>query len=133
MPGRGKRRGPGGRFAPDADTSEAKASESRPTIPVPGSAERAAGDRLAREPRSRVRSPEEQREVDRFGSLTRVPWLAIPPEVLVTMQLDATTGFLLSLVDGKTCFEELLDVCAMPHGQALRIYGALRFLGVIDF
>jgi hypothetical protein len=56
--------------------------------------------------------------------------LAIPRDALLKMKLDATTGFLLSLVDGRTSFEDLLHVCAMPQVQAVRLFGALRFLGI---
>ena len=131
LDGAGESRGED-RFAPDAGTPEARASESRPTIPVP----RTPAADLEADPPSGVQAREERAappELQWFGSLGRIPKLAIPHHVLREMKLDATTGFLLSLVDGRTAFEDLIHVCAMPPGQALRLYGALRFLGVIEF
>jgi AAA+ superfamily predicted ATPase len=49
------------------------------------------------------------------------------------MRFDATTRALLSAVDGKSSFEGLLRLCATPHVQALRVFLALRFLGIIEF
>ena len=105
------------RFAPDAHTSEARVAAARPTLPAPP---------------PHVDTITDQAEKRRFGSLARVPRLAVPLDVLRTMKLDAASGFLLSHVDGATPVEDLLDVCAMPHVQALRLLGALRFLGVVE-
>jgi hypothetical protein len=49
------------------------------------------------------------------------------------MTLDPATSLLLWLVDGKTSLQGLLDVCGMPRIQAVRIFGSLSFLGVIEF
>lgn len=105
-------------FAPDAHTSEARTAASRPTMPAP--------------PPRPEDATAEQAEKRRFGSLARVPRLAVRLDVLTQMKLDAASGFLLSHVDGATSVEDLLDVCAMPHVQALRLLGALRFLGIIE-
>ena len=75
----------------------------------------------------------EQAELERFGSLSRVPRLAISIDVLRQMTLDSATSLLLWLVDGKSSFEVLLGACAIPRIQAVRLFGALRFLGVIEF
>ena len=72
-------------------------------------------------------------EVERFGPLSRVLRLAASPDVLRRMRFDATTRALLSAVDGKSSFEGLLRLCATPHVQALRVFLALRFLGIIEF
>jgi len=121
------------RFAPDADTPAAREASSQPTIPAPPP----VPNGFAEEYPSGVwpvqhAAPAELAELKHLGRLSCKPQLAISPAVLRKMKLDAPTGFLLSLVDGRTDIEELLDVCAMPRLQALRLLGALRFLGIID-
>src|ERR1700722_11297509 len=125
------------RFAPDAETPEARDSASRVTLPAP-SPTSFAEDGSAQEAASGIRAVSgvasvEDAELERFGSLSRIPRLAVPLDALRETQLDATAGVFPSLGDGQTSFEHLLDICAMPPLQAVRIFGALRFLGIIEF
>ena len=57
----------------------------------------------------------------RLGSLDRPVYVAVPPAQVRWLSLDPRAGFLLSLVDGSSTIEELLDICGMPRLDALRI------------
>jgi hypothetical protein len=57
----------------------------------------------------------------RLGALTQVVNIAIPSDQIRWLSLDHRAGFLLSLVDGASSVEELLDICGMPRLDALRI------------
>ena len=48
------------------------------------------------------------------------------------LQLDEYAGFLLSFMDGVTNVEMLLDVCAMPADEALRLLNQLVQEGVVE-
>jgi hypothetical protein len=52
---------------------------------------------------------------------------------LPTLAIDSRTGFLLSLIDGASTFEAILDVCGMPRLDALRILDDLVQRGAIAF
>jgi hypothetical protein len=67
----------------------------------------------------------------RIGSFSRVPVLAISLPDLRRRDLDHRAGFLLSLVDGVSSFEALLDVSAMPRVDALRILARLVEDGIL--
>lgn len=54
-------------------------------------------------------------EIDRRS----VPQLVMSKERIAGLHLDHRQGFLLSLVDGRSTVETLLDVCAMPEELAL--------------
>jgi hypothetical protein len=62
----------------------------------------------------------------RLGSLRQVVQVALSAEQIRWLSLDHRAGFLLSLVDGISSIEELLDISSMPRLEALRIlYGLL--------
>jgi hypothetical protein len=67
----------------------------------------------------------------RIGSLDHVPELAISLRELQSRSLDHQAGFLLSRVDGVSSLEALLDVCAMPRLDALRLVAMLVGDGVL--
>jgi hypothetical protein len=69
--------------------------------------------------------------IDRLGSLLRVPVLAIPRTQLLARALDHRAGFLLSLVDGSSTLEMILDVCSMPEMDALRLVDELVRTGIL--
>jgi DNA-binding IclR family transcriptional regulator len=45
--------------------------------------------------------------------------------------MDHRAGFVLSLVDGVSAVEAILDVCGMPRAEALRILHELIDIGAI--
>jgi hypothetical protein len=61
----------------------------------------------------------------RLGSLDQVVSMAIPAEQIRWLSLDHRSGFLLSLVDGTSSIEEILDISGMPRLDALRIVFSL--------
>jgi hypothetical protein len=57
----------------------------------------------------------------RLGPLNQVVTVAIPADQIRWLSLDHRAGFLLSLVDGISSIEEILDVSGMSRLDALRI------------
>ena len=57
----------------------------------------------------------------RLGSLDQPVYVAVPADQVRWLNLDHRAGFLLSLVDGSSTIEELLDISGMPRLDALRI------------
>jgi hypothetical protein len=62
-----------------------------------------------------------QMYASRLGSLDQVVVMAIPADQVRWLSLDHRAGFLLSLVDGASSVEELLDISGMPRLDALRL------------
>ncbi|MGC4088825.1 MAG: hypothetical protein QM756_13175 [Polyangiaceae bacterium] len=62
----------------------------------------------------------------RLGSLDQRVTVAIPSDQIRWLSLDHRSGFLLSLVDGSSSVEELLDISGMAKLDALRILYNLR-------
>ena len=62
----------------------------------------------------------------RLGALDQRVTVAIPSEQIRWLSLDHRSGFLLSLVDGTSSVEELLDISGMAKFDALRILYTLR-------
>jgi hypothetical protein len=61
----------------------------------------------------------------RIGLLSQVATVAVPPEQIRWLSLDHRAGFLLSLIDGHSTLEEVLDISGMPRLDALRILFSL--------
>jgi hypothetical protein len=57
----------------------------------------------------------------RLGPLTRTPTIAVPRSQLRWLSLDHRAGFVLSLIDGTSTVEMILDLSGMPRIDALRI------------
>jgi hypothetical protein len=57
----------------------------------------------------------------RLGSLAQVVRVALSGDQIRWLSLDHRAGFLLSLVDGESSIETLLDISGMPRLEALRI------------
>lgn len=54
-----------------------------------------------------------------FLPMDAVPLLAVGLSELRTFSLDPSAGFLVSLIDGMTTVETLLDLCCIPSDEAL--------------
>jgi len=65
-------------------------------------------------------------------SLKRVPHVSISPAQISRLGLDHRFGFMLSLIDGNTTFDDLLDIAGMPRIEAFRILESLLRQGVIS-
>ena len=58
--------------------------------------------------------------IGRLGSLDKIPVLAVQRTNLRGLSLDHRSGFLLSMIDGMSSIEEIVDIAAMPPLEALR-------------
>ena len=70
---------------------------------------------------------------ERIGDGRQVPKLLVPLDRITDLDLPADAGFVLSLIDGRTSFDELLSVSGMGPFEALRIFASLldaRIVGV---
>jgi hypothetical protein len=61
-----------------------------------------------------------QRHAERIGDLTAVPVIAMTPDQIRWMALDHREGFLLSLIDGQTSIEEIIDIAGMDRADLLK-------------
>ena len=92
---------------------------------------------LADDPRSDVRrravEPTTLRQVVVARSLfATVPIVVRMPDGLRSAELDHRSGFLLSLIDGKTTVEELLDLSGMGAEETLALLEDLRVRGIVE-
>ena len=67
-----------------------------------------------------------------IGSLAAIPVVVVSPIELKGFGLDHVSGFLLSLMDGVTDVEMLLDICGLPRLLALRHLSGLVARGIVD-
>lgn len=67
----------------------------------------------------------------RLGPMDQVPSVVVPADQITWLSLDHRAGFLLSLVDGISNIEEILDVSGMTRLDALRIMYTLAQQNVI--
>jgi hypothetical protein len=70
--------------------------------------------------------------LSRLGGRTFIPFVAMPSEQAMAVPLDHWAGFVLSLIDGATSIEQVIDASAMPEIEALRVLSDLREQGLID-
>jgi hypothetical protein len=68
----------------------------------------------------------------RLGPMDQVPSVVVPADQITWLSLDHRAGFLLSLVDGVSNLEEILDVSGMTRLDALRIMYTLAQQNVIS-
>jgi hypothetical protein len=68
----------------------------------------------------------------RLGALNQLVTVCIPSDQIRWLSLDHRAGFLLSLIDGLSSIEEILDVSGMPRLDALRIMCTLLEQRVIS-
>jgi len=68
----------------------------------------------------------------RLGSMDQVPSVVVPADQITWLSLDHRAGFLLSLVDGISNIEEILDISGMTRLDALRIMFTLAQQNVIS-
>jgi len=68
----------------------------------------------------------------RLGSLDGLPVPCAAPEALTAYNLPADAGFLISLMDGKTCLTDLVSVSGMDHFDALHALQGLLDAGLVE-
>lgn len=64
-------------------------------------------------------------------SLHAVPVVSVSRQELLTLPLDARSGFLLARIDGVSTLQTLLDVSSMSAGDAMAIVEELLALGAV--
>ena len=69
----------------------------------------------------------------RIGPLDRVPMVMVARDQLRWLSIDHRAGFVLSLIDGVSSLEMILDVTGMPELDALRILSELAQQRIISF
>jgi hypothetical protein len=79
------------------------------------------GDVAAAECAESCRGVLESMYAARLGSLERVPSVLVQRTQLRWLSIDHRAGFVLSLIDGSSTLEMILDVCGMPRLDAIRI------------
>lgn len=70
--------------------------------------------------------------LEKLGSETSVPRVIMPPGEIQALAFDHRSGFLISLIDGNACVDEILDMSGMPPLEALRLLFELQQEGVIE-
>ncbi len=68
----------------------------------------------------------------RIGPLERVPVVMVPRDQLRWLSIDHRAGFVLSLVDGVSSLEMIIDVSGMPELDTLRILSELAQQRIIS-
>ena len=61
----------------------------------------------------------------RIGSFDQVPRVLISTHDLLWRNLDPTTGFVLSRIDGMSTFEDVVDISGLPRFETCRILARL--------
>jgi hypothetical protein len=85
----------------------------------------------ARDCAERCRRLLAESHLTQLGPLHRVPAVVMKRDQLRTLSLDHRAGFLLSLVDGVSSFELILDISGMARDDGLRILADLTQQRVI--
>jgi hypothetical protein len=69
----------------------------------------------------------------RLGPLDRVPMVIVPRAQMRWLSMDHRAGFVLSLIDGSSSVEMILDVSGMPKLDAYRILHELVQQKIVSF
>jgi len=89
------------------------------------------GNRAAKRLAEKCREVLAKMYLARIGSLDQVVRVIVADDQLRWLSLDHRAGFLLSLVDGTSRVEDLLDISGMPRLEALRVFYTLLEQGAI--
>jgi hypothetical protein len=79
-----------------------------------------------------VRSRLLDRYRERVGGMDVVPSVRVGARELLKFNLPASTGFLLSLVDGKTSVNDLISLSGLDPFETLRMLANLLDAGVVE-
>jgi hypothetical protein len=121
-----EKRRPQGAPAPDSNSPTVRSREEMPTLPFDLSeyARDATG-----EPRTEALPGSDELDFD----LERVPKLTASREELLKANLDHKAGFLVSLLDGVSTVEMIVDVAGMSRDEALATLQSLYLRRLIRF
>ncbi|MEE2787525.1 MAG: hypothetical protein VX589_09315 [Myxococcota bacterium] len=70
-------------------------------------------------------------QVSKLGALSHCPRVKLRQQEVVWQSLNHHEGFMISLVDGQTPYESIIEISAMPRAEAIKILSRLVQLGVI--
>lgn len=84
--------------------------------------------RMARSATERL----EQQYGSQLGGFERFPRVTLPPDEIIWLNLNHRAGFILSQIDGRVSYEDLVALSGMPRLDTLRILCSLLQEGVID-
>jgi hypothetical protein len=119
-------------YAKDSDARLAKAAV---VAPDPDGAEQSSrevppsGTRLLARPKTDPALGDEAWACAAVGALVFV----MPADKIKLLPLDHRAGFLMSMMDGVTDLETLLEISPMPRAEALRVVRELVDSGIVDF
>jgi hypothetical protein len=88
-------------------------------------------DQPVREFRAKCRAALEDVYAFLLGPLERIPVVVMLPEHTGNRATDHRTGLLLSIIDGSSTLDAILDVCGLPRLDALRIVHDLVQSGIV--
>ena len=71
-------------------------------------------------------------EIRPLMPLHAVPWLIMTLDQVKLMPLDSRAGRLLSLLDGRSTIEMILDMSGIREDQAIGVLAQMLELGVIE-
>jgi len=91
------------------------------------------GNLLVRECRDRCHDALAKRYAETVGPLGRVPVVIAERATARCASIDHRAGFLLSLIDGTSSLEAILDACGMPRLDALRIVREMVLRKIVGF
>jgi hypothetical protein len=118
-------------YAKDSDARLAKAARVAPDLDAGEQAPRDAppsGTRLLARPKTDPALGDEAWAGAAVGALVVV----MPPDKLKLLPLDHRAGFLMSMMDGVTDLETLLEISPMPRAETLRVVRELVDSGIVD-
>jgi hypothetical protein len=64
-------------------------------------------------------------------SLASVPVVVVALDQVAKLPLDARQGFVLSLIDGRCTFEEIIDMCVFERIETIEIVAGFFQTGVV--
>jgi hypothetical protein len=76
-------------------------------------------------------SEEEAKLVAQVISLKKIPFLRVTPDALTKLPLDHRAGFVLTMIDGASSIDDLIDASGMSRLDVLRIVVSLIGKGVV--
>jgi hypothetical protein len=88
-------------------------------------------DRDAKEAKTRCLQELERIYECRLGSLAQIPVLAVTMKELPNLAIDNRSAFIVSLVDGISTLDMVLDMSGMPRLEALRVLYELTKNGIV--
>ena len=88
-------------------------------------------DEIARDYRDKCQKALLEMYESQIGSLDRIPTMAIDIQDVIWRSLDSSSGFILSHVDGRIAFSDIIDISGLTKFETCRILYQLLQEGII--